>query len=275
MKTVVEHRKEKQGLGVISALSLVSIIVTSLGVLYLQPELVSQNQPYQKLNFSIWGSPPPTVRALLNDQAGQKILFAIRREAQSIRQIARAVGEADTLVEGKIKELAQVGLVKGKGGGWISNMGLFDESDVRDVEHLGLIYAEKQAEILSGERFSDLSSPAKAFLKRLSGWYHSDSNCLKVVEVPWNEAAENMLARPESRRRAEYLAQLDIVRIRLREGDPKDGDVVPIFTSEEDTHVYFYYKGAWRFLYRTVETWLWDQDLEENIRERMNQLEHR
>ena len=583
---VGEQRKEEQGLNPTLPSRWVSITVTLIVVLSLLPELVSQEH-FHKLNFSTWGSTPPIVGALLNDQAVQKILFAIRREAQSVRKIAETIGEPDTVVEARIKKLTQVDLVKGKDGGWISNIGVFDESDVREAERLGLMYAEKQAGILraeipglkkyydrtilsrsfpwhevsliivgaflsdfcvvdripwrtenlgfareldptiafegsgrgwcgvvypaldrmfpaqkwnfyqnsyslykgglsrfgyfrgidekrkgpprgpenfagaaegrilfaladgdrdfqqletqthlkkerlartldglmafdppavilregkyrtavpiltasdfnlllpeldriaerifreiriahvrerwerakkngsgfifpsnmvdifvrdkaiqilvedgtltpvpsppvgwnfgvwgwkgflpmreqiirnvqpdlflktpvsstekriieesnalksriiSGEKLLDLSSPANAFLTRLSGWHHSDSNCLKSVEVPWNEPAQTIFERPESRRRAEYLTMLDIVRIRLPEGDPKDGDVVPIFTSEEDTHVYFYYKGGWRFLYRTAYTWLWNQDLEEYLRERMNQLEHR
>lgn len=586
-KNVVRPRKEERGMHLRVASSWVSTILTSLVILCLQPELASQDQHFQKLHFSTWGSTPPKIGALLSDQTAQKILFATRRGARSIGQIAVTIGEADTLVEARIKELAQVDLVKGKDKGWVSNIGLFDENDMREVERLGLAYAARQAEILKaeipglkrlygrttlsrsfpwdevsliivgaflsdfcvvdripyrsdnlvfarevdptlafegggkewfgvgyvisgktfpaqkwnfyqnsyslykgglsrfgyfrgidekrkgpprgpenfagaaegrilfaladgdldfqqletqthlnkerlartldelmafdlpavivregkyrttipiltasdfnlllpeldrigerifreiriahakerwerakkngsgfiipsniidifvrdkaiqilvesrtltpvpsppvswnfgvwgwkgflpmreqilrnvqpdlflktaissaemkvieesnamksrilgGERLLDLSSPTRAYLTRLSGWYHSDSNCLKSVEVPWNETAQSTFERPESRRRAEYLAMLDIVRMRLPEGDPKDGDVVPIFTSEEDTHVYFYYRGGWRFLYRTAYTWLWNQDVEEYLREGMSELEQK
>jgi hypothetical protein len=153
---------------------------------------------------------------------------------------------------------------------------LFLETSVSGPEEK--LIAESNAtksKILEGDKYLNLSTPAGAFLTRLSGWYHSDLNCLKSVELPWNEAAQSAFEGPGGRRRAEYLALLDIVRIRLPEGDPRDGDVVPIFTSEDDTHVYFYYQGGWRYLYRTAYTWLWNQDLEEHLRERMTQLKHR
>jgi hypothetical protein len=151
METLLKSDLDAEHSGARGGAALAAIIVTSLAVFSLQPEPGLQDQHFQKLSFSTWGSTPPMVGDLLNDQAVQKMLFAIRREARSVRQIAEVIGEADTLVEARIERLAQVDLVRERNGGWFSNIGLFNESDVREVEHLGLVYAEKQAEILRAE----------------------------------------------------------------------------------------------------------------------------
>jgi hypothetical protein len=111
--------------------------------------------------------------------------------------------------------------------------------------------------ILKGEKFLDTSTPTRAFLTRISGWYNTDVKALEAVEVPWDNLKGEFFDESGRKRFVEYLKHLDIQRVRLPAKEPKEGDVVPIFTVNEGIHAYFFYKGSWKVLSNTPEYAFW------------------
>ena len=126
-------------------------------------------------------------------------------------------------------------------------------------------YRERSDEIIKGARYKNITTPVDAFLTRLSAWIYADLDALKIIEVASGPFDAAEFEKPETRKLVEYLSKLDIWRIHLPGKASRDGDVVPIFTSGDDTHVYFYYEGGWKYLYKTAYTWLWQTSLEEEL----------
>jgi hypothetical protein len=136
-------------------------------------------------------------------------------------------------------------------------------------------YLSIKEKILKGERYNNIESPVDAFLTRLSAYIHSDPEALDDVEIvsaPFDTAS---FQKPETQKRIEYLKKLDIWRVHLPGAISKERDAVPIFTSEDDTHVYFYYRGGWRYLYKTAYVWLWQDRLDEELKKGLDVLKSR
>lgn len=120
--------------------------------------------------------------------------------------------------------------------------------------------------IIDGMKYNDISTPADAFLTQFSGYFHSDLHTLSIVEIFSAPFDSTVFKEEPTQRLLEYLKGLEIWRIHLPDDPPVDGDVVPVFTSRDDTHVYLYYNDGWRYLYRTNYVWLWREELEKEKR---------
>jgi hypothetical protein len=127
-------------------------------------------------------------------------------------------------------------------------------------------FGELKEKIIKGAKYNNITTPMDAFLTRLCAWLHADLDALNEAEIASAPFERAVFEKPETQKLVEYLSKLDIWRVHLPGRSPKDGDVVPIFTSEDDTHVYFYYEGGWRYLYKTAYTWLWQTSLEEELK---------
>jgi predicted transcriptional regulator len=130
--------------------------------------------------------------------------------------------------------------------------------------------------ILMGEEFADVSTPVRAFLTRMSGWHNCDLKALKAVEVPSDRIREGLFDQESSKTWGAYMSQLEISRVRLLDRKPKDGDLVPIFTTggEGDTHIFFYYHGEWKALGNTSESEeYWRAGLDDLLNEKLAYLE--
>jgi hypothetical protein len=136
-------------------------------------------------------------------------------------------------------------------------------------------YLDLKAEIIKGTKYNDITTPVGAFLTRLAAWIHADLDALNAVETVSAPFDTTVFEKPETQKLIDYLEKLDIWRIHLPGSSPIGGNVIPIFTSEDDTHIYFYYKGGWRYLYKTAYTWLWQESLEEELKEAMEALEEK
>jgi hypothetical protein len=136
-------------------------------------------------------------------------------------------------------------------------------------------FGDLKEEIIKGARYNNITTPLDAFLTRFSAWIHADLDALNMIEIASGPFDAEAFEKPEARKLVEYLSKLDIWRIHLPGKASKDGDVIPIFTSEDDTHVYFYYEGGWRYLYKTAYTWLWQEDLEEELKKARDFLDEK
>ena len=134
---------------------------------------------------------------------------------------------------------------------------------------------ELKEKIIEGGKYSDITTPVGAFLTRLSAWLHADLDALNAAEIASGSFDRAVFEKPETTKLVDYLVKLDIWRIHLPGSASRDGDVIPIFTSEDDTHVYFYYSGGWRYLYKTAYTWLWQESLEEELKKAMDFLDEK
>jgi hypothetical protein len=126
--------------------------------------------------------------------------------------------------------------------------------------------------ILKGERFSDSSHPIKAFLTRMSGYYHADLEALKEVEVPCDRINKNDFQTDWFKEWSEYMSKLKILRVHLSENEPKDGDIVPIYTGDGSVHAYFHYQGGWKVLFNTNDIWFWDRYNESQLKVKLSYL---
>jgi len=68
------------------------------------------------------------------------------------------------------------------------------------------------------------------------------------VEVPSDRIDKNDLQRDWFKEWSKYMSGLKILRVHLPENEPKDGDIVPIYTGDGNIHAYFYYRGSWKVL---------------------------
>jgi DNA-binding HxlR family transcriptional regulator len=118
-----------------------------------------------------------------------------------------------------------------------------------------------KAKVLRGNRFEDASTPAKAFLTRISAFANSDVKALKAVQAPSGHIDQSYFNNPRNKNWAEYIRRLNIRRVPPAPKEPKDGDVSPVFTMDdrgyEEAHVFFYYKGGWKVLFNTPRDGLW------------------
>jgi len=110
-----------------------------------------------------------------------------------------------------------------------------------------------RTKILQGTRFRDASTPARAFLTRISAVVHSDVEAMKAVHVPAAHIDERYFAAPQRRNWAQQMRHLNVRRIPPAPANPRTGDVGPVFAiyaqGFEEAHVYFYHDGGWRFLF--------------------------
>jgi len=106
---------------------------------------------FPEFEFDIWGGAPQKVKSLSEERAVQKMLFIIKEEALSIKQIAKKTGEIESMVEQKLTALEKFDVVHKQNGKWISNIPLYVEEEIREGEKLGLKYAEMEAAILRDE----------------------------------------------------------------------------------------------------------------------------
>jgi DNA-binding HxlR family transcriptional regulator len=137
--------------------------------------------------------------------------------------------------------------------------------------------AENQrTEILKGSKFRDLSTPAKAFLTRFSAFVHTDVGALREVQVPAGQIDDNFFADPKRRGWPQEMSKLSIRRLPPVPVNPKEGDICVVLAlyekSFEDAHVYFYYKGGWRFLFNTQEVGFWNKNAGKAVEEKLASL---
>jgi hypothetical protein len=131
--------------------------------------------------------------------------------------------------------------------------------------------------ILKSERFLDTSTPTKALLTRICGWFHADVKSLKAVEVPNDYINATLLEQKKFKKWGMDFAKLNIRRVSLPKKKPKDGDVIPIFTINdegyEEVHTFFYYKGSWKALYNTNRIEFWHRGVKESVKNKLSYLE--
>ncbi|MBN2133082.1 MAG: hypothetical protein JW741_26515 [Sedimentisphaerales bacterium] len=134
-----------------------------------------------------------------------------------------------------------------------------------------------KAEILQGNRFQDVSTPARAFLTRLSAVVHSDVEAMKAVSAAHID--EQYFAAPQRRNWAQQMRYLNIHRIPSVPADPRTGDVSPVFAiydqGFEEAHVYFYHDGGWRFLFNTYAVRSWSDGAEGRAQAKLLALQNK
>jgi len=134
-----------------------------------------------------------------------------------------------------------------------------------------------KAKVLQNEKIMDISTPAKAFLTRISGFANSDLNALRLVEEPSDHIDEQYLQEPRSRGWLDYMRQVDFRRLPPVPGEPKAGDLSPVFTMHEEgfeeAYVFFYYQGGWRFLTSNPRDGIWHTWAHDALQSRMESLE--
>ncbi|MFB0521104.1 MAG: hypothetical protein ACETWD_06695 [Desulfatiglandales bacterium] len=133
-------------------------------------------------------------------------------------------------------------------------------------------YNSIKERVLGGDTFLDSSTPIRAFLTRMSGYYHSDIKALREVEVPSDRINKNDFQRDWFKEWSEYMGGLKILRVHLPEYNPKDGDIVPIYTGDGSVHAYFYYKGSWKVLSNTNDMWFWHRHNESQLKWKLSHL---
>jgi len=136
-------------------------------------------------------------------------------------------------------------------------------------------FAALKQKILAGEKFSDLSTPARALLTRVSAYVHSDVAAVKAVQITSTRFTEEDFAKQKSW--MEYMRGLRVWRLPPPPASPKDGDAAPVFTIVDDmgyknVHVFFYYRGGWRVLFNGPDYGFWKEPVESTVKSRLAQL---
>jgi hypothetical protein len=131
--------------------------------------------------------------------------------------------------------------------------------------------------ILQGSRFQDVSTPACAFLTRLSAVVHSDVNAMKAVHVAAAQINEQYFAVPQRRNWAQQMRHLNVHRVPPAPANPGTGAVSCVFAiydqGFEEAHVYFYYDGGWRFLFNTYAVRSWSERAQERVEAKLSLLQ--
>jgi hypothetical protein len=130
-------------------ISISLIILVSFCII--KPTIAQSNkkEDFPKFEFETWGSAPSRdIYKLSYENSVQKILYTIKDNALSAKEIAAKTGDEESLVLEKLKELKKYYLVSEEEKKWISNIPLYTEKELMEAEKIGLKYAEKEAEIL-------------------------------------------------------------------------------------------------------------------------------
>jgi len=133
-----------------------------------------------------------------------------------------------------------------------------------------------KSKILQGYRYENTSSPAKALITRISALVNSDVEALKAVFVPSNHINQDYIESPNIKKWAEYMKTIKIKRVPPTPKEPKDGEVSPVFTIDnngvEQAFVFFYYKGGWKALINTPREGLWQTAVPDILSETLKSL---
>lgn len=146
------------------------------------------------------------------------------------------------------------------------------EAEKRAIEE----FSRERAKVLGGARFADTSAPWKALLTRISAWVNADVAALKAVQVPAENVREAAFTDPKNKRWIEYLRGLSLWRVPVAGQPPKDADVAPVFTVDEEgskeAHVFLYYQGSWRFLFNTGNYGIWQTEGRDTVKNKLEYL---
>jgi len=122
-------------------------------------------------------------------------------------------------------------------------------------------FEARRVAMLNGQPLRDISTPANAFLTRISGFVHRDAEALQAVQVPARQLEADYFTSPRNQSWTDYMKRITVRRLPPAPAHPKDGDISPVFTVDdrgfEEAHVYFYYGGGWRLLFNTPRDALW------------------
>jgi DNA-binding HxlR family transcriptional regulator len=116
----------------------------------------SSGEPVDKdipeFEFDVWASPPSReVYALSSERIVQQILYSIEEEPLSLRAIADRIHASQEQIEEKLDALAKHGLIQRLQQGWISNIPLYTQDEMRASEEISAKYAEEEARIILDE----------------------------------------------------------------------------------------------------------------------------
>lgn len=118
-----------------------------------------------------------------------------------------------------------------------------------------------KVDILQGKSLTDISTPAGAYLTRISAFANSDLESLKRVDVRSDPVDMEYLQSLRKQGWLDYISKVDIRRVPPVPVNPKEGDVAPVFTVHErgfeEAYVFFYLNGGWRYLGNTPRDGLW------------------
>jgi DNA-binding HxlR family transcriptional regulator len=133
-----------------------------------------------------------------------------------------------------------------------------------------------KSSLLQGYRHENTSTPANALITRISALVNSDIEALKMVFAPSNHINQNYIESPNTKKWAEYMKTIKIKRVPPAPKEPKDGDVSPVFTIDNDgfeqAFVFFYYKGGWKTLFNTPREGLWQTAAQDILSEKLKSL---
>ena len=126
-----------------------------------------------EFEFDVWASPPSReVYALSSERIVQQMLYSIEEEPLSPRAIAGRIHASQELIEEKLGALAKYGLIQRRQQGWISNIPLYTQNEIRASEEISAKYAEEQARIILDELPKLKAAFEKTVLSTQFSWDH-------------------------------------------------------------------------------------------------------
>jgi hypothetical protein len=128
------------------------------------------------LRFEIWGSLPDcdTINKLTSEELVQKVLFCLRKQTRLLEELAEELGADNEAIGSILKQLQHHRLVSHRPEGWLAEIGIFSQEDIRIAQELGRRYGALEATILADAA---------------SGVRDAYDKCSVAATFPWNSVA--------------------------------------------------------------------------------------